>query len=40
VKVSVPLASIDPGRYDCQVTVLDPETRQVAFWRVPVAIVP
>ena len=40
VKVSVPLASIVPGRYDCQITVLDPETRQAAFWRMPVAIVP
>lgn len=40
VKVSVPLASIEPGRYDCQITVLDPETQKAAFWRMPVAIVP
>ena len=40
VKVSVPLASIEPGRYDCQITVLDPETQKATFWRMPVAIVP
>jgi hypothetical protein len=40
VKVSVPLAGIEPGRYDCQITVLDPETQKAAFWRMPVAIVP
>ena len=40
VRVSVPLAGIEPGRYDCQVTVLDPETQKAAFWRMPLAIVP
>ena len=40
VRVSVPLASIEPGRYDCQITVLDPGTQQAAFWRMPIAIVP
>jgi VWFA-related protein len=40
VRVSVPLAGIDPGRYECQVTVLDPETQKAAFWRMPLAIVP
>jgi hypothetical protein len=37
--VSVPLGSIEPGRYDCQLTVLDPETQKAAFWRTPLAIV-
>ena len=40
VRVSVPLAGIEPGRYDCQVMVLDPETQKAAFWRMPLAIVP
>ena len=40
VKVSVPLTSIEPGRYDCQITVLDPETQKASFWRMPLAIVP
>ena len=29
-----------PGRYDCQVTVLDPDTQKAAFWRMPLAVVP
>jgi hypothetical protein len=29
-----------PGRYDCQVTVLDPATSKAAFWRAPIVIVP
>ncbi len=40
VRFSVPLASIEPGRYECQVTVLDPETGKAAFWRMPLAVVP
>ena len=40
VKFSVPLAGIEPGRYECQVTVIDPETQKVAFWRMPLAVVP
>jgi hypothetical protein len=40
VMFSVPLGAIAPGRYDCQVTVLDPETQKAAFWRMPLAVVP
>jgi hypothetical protein len=40
VKFSVPLAGIEPGRYECQVTVLDPDTQKAAFWRMPLAVVP
>ena len=40
VRFSVPLAGIEPGRYECQVTVLDPETGKAAFWRMPLAVVP
>jgi len=39
LRFSVPLASIEPGRYECQVTVLDPETGKAAFWRQPLAVV-
>lgn len=28
------------GRYDCQVTVLDPATSKAAFWRAPIVIAP
>ena len=40
IRFSVPLASIEPGRYECQVTVIDPETGKAAFWRMPLAVVP
>ena len=28
------------GRYDCQVTVLEPTGQKVAFWQAPIALVP
>jgi len=40
VRLSVPLQELSPGRYDCQVSVLDPNGRKVAFWQAPIAIVP
>jgi VWFA-related protein len=36
----IPLAKFPPGRYWMQVNVLDPEAGQVAFGRVPMAIMP
>jgi VWFA-related protein len=33
VRLSVPLADLAPGQYDCQVTVLEPTGQKVAFWR-------
>jgi hypothetical protein len=40
LKFSVPLQSIPPGRYEAQVTVLDPTSQKAAFWRAPIVIVP
>jgi hypothetical protein len=40
LRFSVPLAGIEPGRYDCQVTVLEPNGQKAAFWRAPVVVVP
>jgi VWFA-related protein len=40
LRFSLPLASLSPGRYDCQVTVLDATAQKVAFWRAPIVIVP
>ena len=40
VRLSIPLESLSPGRYDCQVSVLEPNGRKVAFWQAPIAIVP
>jgi len=40
VSFSVPLSSLAPGRYDCQITVLEPQTQKVAFWRAPIVVIP
>lgn len=33
-------SGLEPGRYECQVTVLDPSTSKAAFWRAPIVINP
>jgi VWFA-related protein len=40
VRMTIPLTGLSPGRYDCQVTVIDPAGRKAAFWQTAVAIVP
>jgi VWFA-related protein len=40
LRFSVPLDRFTPGRYDCQVTVLDPAAQKLAFWRAPIVVVP
>jgi hypothetical protein len=40
LRFSVPLEGLETGRYDCQVTVLDPAGQKVAFWRAPVMLIP
>jgi hypothetical protein len=40
IRFSMPLERLPPGRYDCQVTVLEPDGRKAAFWQAPIAIVP
>ena len=40
LRFSIPLEHLDPGRYDCQVTVLEPTGQKVAFWQAPIALVP
>ena len=39
IRLSIPLESLPAGRYDCQVTVLEPTGQKVAFWQAPIAIV-
>jgi len=34
------LNGLPPGKYDCQVTVLDPATKKANFWRAPILLVP
>jgi VWFA-related protein len=40
LRFSLPLETITPGRYDCQVTVLEPNGQKAVFWRVPVVVIP
>ncbi|HMC57697.1 MAG TPA: hypothetical protein VKJ01_00765, partial [Candidatus Solibacter sp.] len=40
VRFSVPMAKLQPGRYTCQVSVLDPASQKFAFWRAPIALLP
>jgi VWFA-related protein len=39
LRFSVPLENFATGRYDCQVTVIDPTGDKVVFWRAPIVIV-
>lgn len=40
LRFSAPLSALEPGEYNCQVTVLDPAGQKAAFWSAPVRIVP
>jgi len=39
LRFSVPLTKLQPGRYTCQVSVLDPTAQRFAFWRAPMMLV-
>jgi hypothetical protein len=34
------MAKLQPGKYTCQVSVLDPAGQKFAFWRAPIALLP
>jgi hypothetical protein len=38
VRFAVPLSKIEPGKYTCQVSVLDPTAQKFAFWRAPMSL--
>jgi hypothetical protein len=40
LRFSLALAKLQPGRYNCQVTVVDPTSQKLAFWQAPVMLVP
>jgi VWFA-related protein len=40
LRFSLTLNKLPPGRYDCQVTVVDPNGQKAAFWQAPVMLVP
>ena len=39
IRLTVPLDKVPPGRYDCQIVVIEPAGQKVAFWQAPIAIV-
>ena len=40
INLSIPLKALEPGRYTCQVSVIDVQSQKVAFWRAPMAVLP
>ncbi len=40
LRFSLSLAKLPTGRYNCQVTVVDPAGQKAAFWQAPVVLVP
>jgi hypothetical protein len=40
LQFTIPLDSFSPGRYDCQVSVLDPAGGKATFWRAPIVVIP
>jgi hypothetical protein len=40
MRFTVPLQDLPTGRYDVQVTVLEPQGQKAAFWQAPIVIVP
>jgi len=40
LKFSVPLSKLQAGKYECQVSVLDPGAQKFNFWRAPVIVLP
>ena len=40
IRFSIALELLAAGRYDCQVTVIDPQGEKVAFWRAPIVVIP
>jgi VWFA-related protein len=40
MRFSLALGKLQPGRYNCQVTVVDPTSQKAAFWQAPVMLVP
>jgi VWFA-related protein len=40
LKFILSLGKLQPGRYNCQVTVLDPTGQKAAFWQAPVMLAP
>ncbi|MGJ5818928.1 VWA domain-containing protein [Paludibaculum fermentans] len=39
IQFEIPLAGLAPGKYDCQLTVLNPDGQKAAFWQAPILVV-
>ena len=40
LRFNLALSKLQPGKYDCQVTVIDPTNQKANFWQAPVVLVP
>jgi len=40
LRFSLSVTDLPPGRYDCQVTVLDSTGQKAAFWQAPIILIP
>ena len=40
IEFSIALTDLPPGKYDCQVTVLNPSGQKAAFWQAPIVLAP
>ena len=40
IAFSLSLDKLPPGKYNCQVTILNPAGQKAAFWQAPVVVVP
>jgi VWFA-related protein len=40
LRFSLALGKLQPGRYNCQVTVVDPTGQKAAYWQAPVMLIP
>jgi len=39
LRFSLALSKLPPGKYDCQVSVVDPSSQKAAFWQTPVMLI-
>ena len=40
LQFTIDLSDLPSGRYDCQMSVLDPTGSKATFWRAPIVVVP
>jgi hypothetical protein len=40
LEIETSLSGLAPGKYDCQVTVLDPNGGKASFWQAPIVVLP